>query len=275
MVISEFVPKSTLRLISAAKRALKNIHKGEDSEALHDTRVAVRRLRSVLREIRSVYDIYYINLVRNALKEFFEITGALRDLEVGIEELSKLKVSEANLERLNAYVNSLKAEEEVLRKSVIGKISETWIDEPAKTLQSLLNLPLKPSKDGPVEIFAFKKANKLRKNAKKMAGFIKSKVGDIELLHDFRIIFKRLRYTIEYFNSVLPGTYPLIARHAKKMQSLLGDIHDYDVLIQRVEKEDASLTQELAEELKAILKQKRETTQKDILNALEGLSEKL
>ena len=275
MVISEFVPKNTSRIISSAKRALKNIYKGEDEEALHDTRVAIRRIRSILRELRRVYDTYYIDIVRNQLKSFFNITGDLRDLEVSIEILSKLKISDTNLDAFTSYLNSLKEKEKSLRKEVIEKIDFKSLDDPAKTLQSLLNLPLKPEKDKSVEIFAFKKANKLRKSAIKMAVFVKEKIADSELSHDFRILFKRLRYTVEFFKTVLPPTYVKIARTAKKMQSLLGDIHDYDVLLVAIKKENELVTEELKQELVSLLGDKREKSRKDVLSAINTLSENI
>jgi CHAD domain-containing protein len=64
---------------------------------------------------------------------------------------------------------------------------------------------------------------------------------DVEALHDMRIAAKRLRYVLELTAPVFgePAAQP--AKRAKKLQDLLGEIHDCDVTIPRVERHIARL----------------------------------
>ena len=59
---------------------------------------------------------------------------------------------------------------------------------------------------------------------------------DVEALHDMRIAAKRLRYVLEV---TAPGlrrpTRATAAKRAKELQDLLGEIHDCDVQLPRVE----------------------------------------
>lgn len=55
-----------------------------DSEALHDLRIAVRRIRSSLRPIRSMSHVGALNI---AATEVGRLTTPARDLEVMIQEL--------------------------------------------------------------------------------------------------------------------------------------------------------------------------------------------
>ncbi|MDX6697070.1 MAG: hypothetical protein QOE65_467 [Solirubrobacteraceae bacterium] len=64
---------------------------------------------------------------------------------------------------------------------------------------------------------------------------------EVEALHDMRIAAKRLRYLLEVMEPALgPGAKPG-ARRARELQDLLGEIHDADVMLPRVEARLAGL----------------------------------
>jgi hypothetical protein len=59
---------------------------------------------------------------------------------------------------------------------------------------------------------------------------------NVEALHDMRIAAKRLRYVLELTAPVFGEGAASAAKRAKKLQDLLGEIHDCDVGIPRVER---------------------------------------
>jgi hypothetical protein len=59
---------------------------------------------------------------------------------------------------------------------------------------------------------------------------------NVEDLHDMRIAAKRLRYVLELTAPVFGEPADEGAKRAKKLQDLLGEIHDCDVTIPRVER---------------------------------------
>ena len=59
----------------------------------------------------------------------------------------------------------------------------------------------------------------------------------IEALHDMRIAAKRLRYVLEMGEPVLGAPAKRGAKQARRLQDLLGEIHDCDVMMPRVEAE--------------------------------------
>jgi hypothetical protein len=76
---------------------------------------------------------------------------------------------------------------------------------------------------------------------------------EVEALHDMRIAAKRLRYVLELVAPVFGEGAARGARRAKKLQDLLGEIHDCDESIPRVERhierlrlEDAATLRETA-----------------------------
>lgn len=56
-----------------------------------------------------------------------------------------------------------------------------------------------------------------------------------EAQHDMRIAAKRLRYVLEIFASCLGEEADEARRAAKRLQSVLGDLHDCDLMLARVE----------------------------------------
>jgi hypothetical protein len=59
--------------------------------------------------------------------------------------------------------------------------------------------------------------------------------SQVEALHDMRIAAKRLRYLLELFAPLFGAYAATGAKRARELQDLLGEIHDCDVTIPRVE----------------------------------------
>ena len=70
-----------------------------------------------------------------------------------------------------------------------------------------------------------------------------------EAQHDMRIAAKRLRYVLEIFAPCLGDEAEVARRVAKRLQSVLGDLHDCDLMLTRVERMDS---------VEAVLRQRRE-----------------
>jgi CHAD domain-containing protein len=58
---------------------------------------------------------------------------------------------------------------------------------------------------------------------------------EVQALHDMRIAAKRLRYILELHHANFGPYAAAAARRAKEIQSVIGEIHDCDVTIPRVE----------------------------------------
>jgi CHAD domain-containing protein len=56
-----------------------------------------------------------------------------------------------------------------------------------------------------------------------------------EAQHNMRIAAKRLRYVLEIFEPCLGEEAASARRAAKRLQSVLGDLHDCDLMLARVE----------------------------------------
>lgn len=58
--------------------------------------------------------------------------------------------------------------------------------------------------------------------------------ANVEEIHNLRIAAKRLRYSLELFRFALPGGAGGLINEVKEIQEHVGDLHDADVMIERV-----------------------------------------
>jgi len=75
--------------------------------------------------------------------------------------------------------------------------------------------------------------------------------GEVEALHDMRIAAKRLRYVLEIAEPALGPAAPGGAKTARRLQDLLGEIHDCDVMLPRVRAHVKRLRAEDAERVRS------------------------
>jgi hypothetical protein len=76
--------------------------------------------------------------------------------------------------------------------------------------------------------------------------------ANVRELHDLRIAAKRLRYTLEVLGSVLGPAATLVEDEARALQDLLGEVHDCDVLVPRLQHELSLLVVDDAEAVGAL-----------------------
>src|SRR5438093_1375653 len=86
--VPELAPGAARRiavnLLDAASAARERLTDADDAEALHDFRVAMRRLRSTLRAYQPQLDAVVPSKLRRRLRDLARATGEARDVEVQI-----------------------------------------------------------------------------------------------------------------------------------------------------------------------------------------------
>src|SRR5262245_26936485 len=91
-----------LRYVDEARAAAERVVAGADDEALHDLRVAMRKLRTVMRTHRAELRGSSRKSHRRRLKELVASTGAGRDAEVQMAWLAEIDPQLAPFERTGA-----------------------------------------------------------------------------------------------------------------------------------------------------------------------------
>src|SRR2546430_9369557 len=93
-----FLAKQMRELAAELAKAFPRVKaRTNDEEAIHDMRVALRRLRVVLKLSRAVFGRFHVEAIREAFTRVHRASGALRDEEVLRETLSGLGVDAPEL----------------------------------------------------------------------------------------------------------------------------------------------------------------------------------
>jgi CHAD domain-containing protein/CYTH domain-containing protein len=231
-----------LGFLDDAEAAHQRLERGGDDEALHDFRVAIRRLRSTVRAYREALEGSVGGGDRRRLGALADATGAARDLEVHIAWLQKRldDLPEGERARVWTLLSSLRGEqakaEERLRRQVAKDFPrERWrLARRLRFYQVRMDVEAPPG--GPRLASAFARlAVEHAADLERRLAAVRT-IDDQEEAHRARIAAKRLRYLVEPVQAELEGA-PEIVRRIKKLQDALGEMHDADVLLERVAQE--------------------------------------
>lgn len=284
--------EALLALLSAVKEGAARVREsgrsgGEehdlprDDEAVHDFRVALRRLRTLLRPARRVYGNKRVRSVAEELRRFAQATGELRDEEVLSETLRALELPPLAREGLLRWVTHRSRKEQAYRAKVIDLLQD-------RTGKAKASGPsLEASLGRLVKLLRRKKARSISAGElarRALAGALDGVCArasvdpaDGAAMHALRIRYKRLRYTAELFAPILGEGVADIARVATRMQRRLGDLHDLDEAIDRIErarKLDASTRVAVLAALQAGRTAVSDRVQRDLLEASRVLSQR-
>jgi len=208
-----------------------------DDEALHDFRVALRRLRSWERAFRPYLRADISKKLRRRLRNLARDTGASRDLEVHLAWLASQRRSLGRRQRagLNWLLSTLeerKAEaDRVLEDDVDGRFErlEARLTRALETYRERLHLR-RDGRAAPLPPFADALAPRVRRAAQELEDHLRRvrTVREEREAHEARIAAKRLRYLLEPVMRIVPGAADLVDR-LKSLQDILGDMHDAQV----------------------------------------------
>ena len=230
------MPNSSLRRVlnelSTHVRALR-VHEagartGRDPEHLHEMRVAVRRLRAILRASRDLFDARWVERLRSELDWLGGRLGLVRDLDIldaylrprlGALEGAEHRAGQRVLRRLSADRARARAElNEALDDPRYPRILEQ--------LETFLSRPPASASDVSLPDVAATEWKRLRKAVQKLPG--RPSADD---LHAVRIKVKRARYAAELARAAGERGKRFI-NQAKKLQDILGDLQDAVVIEQ-------------------------------------------
>ena len=208
-----------------------------DSEFLHDLRVAVRRTRSLQRELKSVFPPRELKRFRQEFKWLQQVTGPSRDLDVYLLEFDEFveavpEGARPNLEVLRELLMERRAvERELMERELRSDRATAVLREWPDFLERLPALPVddRPDAVTPIGEVAARRIERVYRKMLKMGGAIGDDSPHSDL-HDLRKKGKELRYLLEFFSPLFPKkvTKPLVQK-LKALQDTLGRFQDREV----------------------------------------------
>jgi CHAD domain-containing protein len=202
---------------------------GGDGTALHQTRVALTRLRAAVAFYgKMVADIEWTRL-KSELKWLSSHLGATRDLDVAIQNAKGTPDEGAFIAARTEAFAALKDALESERYRQWFDAMWDWVGSGPWTARQDLRAARRRSV--PVAEFHARKLarwhRKLNEKSRGIQGMGKTK------RHDLRLASKRLRYAIEFSEGGLPAEdyvhWRDIAKQLRKGQQILGELNDADV----------------------------------------------
>jgi CHAD domain-containing protein/CYTH domain-containing protein len=224
-----------LGLLREAEEALVRLERREDEEALHDFRVALRRLRSVSRAYRPHLKGSVKKKIRARLSDLADSTNAARDIEVQLAWLAKPSPSlepeaREGASRLSERLRSLR--DETPTPAALRRAFDPIHASLRKSLSRLtLRLEQKESFLSATGQLIAGSASRLEESLGSV-----SSADDGEQLHRARIEAKRLRYLLEPISARISEARALV-KEMKSLQDELGELQDTRVLSQSIANE--------------------------------------
>jgi CHAD domain-containing protein len=212
---------------------LKRCRKKYSEEAVHDLRVATRRLISTLVLVDHIHPETKLRKARRALKKQLDTFGPPRDVQVQLLSIEKMLPSFPELQEF--YDSLMKREHKLgqrlsvdLKGIKTGKI-KARVARAAGQLESLLDTPAAQQEKRAEAIQAVEIAfNRVveRKQA--------IDPSDSASIHRMRVAFKKFRYLVESLGPVLSYVTSTQLKAMDAFQGRMGDIQDAEVLLTSV-----------------------------------------
>jgi CHAD domain-containing protein len=200
------------------------IRSGDDPDALHDFRVAVRRMRSVLKSTRALFDEAWLKALRAELRWIGGELAAARDLDVLLASLGK-KAGPDELPVVRLLETERRRAWKRARKALSGERYLKLLDR----LTSAVEAPPVRRADLSLEKVAAREFKKLRRAARKLGP-----KSSAEQVHRARILAKRARYAAELAEPVARKRACRFVKAAKQFQDVVGSHQDSVVAADRI-----------------------------------------
>ena len=198
--------------------------RGTDPEDVHDMRTAARRLRAILRVVRSGFDRAWVEALRSELEWLGTTLGAVRDLDVLREhlrdELAALEDSTGRSASLQLS-ECLDLEHSRAKAKLLGALDSRRYRELLSRLDEAVRQPRVVTAELSLPRIAARQFKKLRKAVKALP----AEPADEEL-HAVRVKVKRARYAAELAEEVMGRPAARFVDRAKKVQDILGEHQD-------------------------------------------------
>ncbi|HUE94435.1 CHAD domain-containing protein [Pseudomonas sp.] len=213
------VPQHVLRIQVRLFACRERLVAATDDEALHDLRIALRQLRSLLRPLSSIAAC--ADLQQRAA-QLGRLTGPLRDLEVLQRYLQQQELHSAAQLR-----------QPLLEKGYAELLASAPLTQLLRALDEWPQQWREAASSGQLHGLDKLIRKRLRKDRKRLAQALLDPAHD---RHRLRLLAKRLRYAAEAYPQLaeLPKRVRL---QLKQAQSALGDWHDHWQWLLRAEAE--------------------------------------
>ncbi len=224
-----------IELFYSLKEQEIGIIKHIDSEFLHFYRVSLRKFRSLLSLMKSVFDKNEITYLKEFLSKIAKNTNHARDLDVYWLKVREYQESLNSVEFI-PFLEFLEQESKKEYKKLNQFFTSSEYEKFFKYLHKFIESDFGHGKNSQGPIITLVK-KRVKKQYKKLLndGELINRDSEDCMLHALRIDCKKLRYLMEFFESLFEKELITQAiKLIKNIQTILGNFQDLSVQQQKI-----------------------------------------
>jgi CHAD domain-containing protein len=226
-----------------------------DVRSVHQARVATRRLREALPVLGTAIDTGAVTQLRRQVRRMTRALGPVRELDVALLHLEEFAKRGGVSARAIARVRQSLTEQRLARRGEMliavtpGRVEK--LRDRLGQLGSRSAAPQAPAALAEADRHVSRRARRLAEAVGRAGGLYMP-----ERLHAVRIAAKKLRYAMEIARELKRSRATARISQVKRLQDLLGRIHDFEILIERtrqVQTEATATDRRIATDLDALV----------------------
>lgn len=240
--IAEAGRKVILKEFIKMLRKEKGARIGDDIEYVHDMRVAIRRMRSAFKLLSGYYRSKATQPYRRSLRAVMQALGEVRDLDVMIHDLTAFlpQLDADHAQAMQGVIDSLDQRRVIARAKLVDVLDSKAYQRFCEDFAEFLTTPnagvrsFDSSAPRPYQVRHALPPMICARLADVRAYDVVLPTDDATTLHQLRIAFKGLRYTVSLFDSLLGPEIEGFIAELKAIQDHLGRLNDIAVAHERL-----------------------------------------
>jgi len=202
---------------------LKSCRSEFTEDAVHDLRVATRRILALIQLLNSVSPSSRLKKMGRAFKDQLDEFDDLRDTQVILGELSTIL---QELPQLDDFERHLRSHEEQMFKDLHKDLKQRDTSEIADWIRR--------TRDALEEETSYGLKAQILDAVDDSFLDVRQRLGWVDLarsatIHRVRVVFKAFRYMVEIVHPLVRGFPPAILKQMDEYQTLMGNIQDAEV----------------------------------------------
>lgn len=230
VTLADVTREALLKQLRRLDKALPVAQAGEDPEGVHDVRVAVRRMRTMLDVLAGApgADRRSLTELRRRLRKPARRLGTVRDLDVLLERVAAYTTDHpqhaADIERFRRV---LEARRQRAREKMLDYLGSGALTAILQEVDTFASGEPQFGQDGEQTTVAQFAGGAIWVRYEEVLQFGSAvRERDVERLHALRIACKHLRYTLEFFEEELGTGAEVLIEALRRSQDELGSLHD-------------------------------------------------
>lgn len=234
--MKQFVRKQTSARFKKLQAEVRHAaRKPGDPDSIHDLRVSIRRLRQDLKVFEPWFEAGQVKSIRGRLRKLLDRCGAVRNCDIALEVLKAAGCQDPLLQK------ALERERGHTQKELDRTLQAWRHKDRARHWRKNLDVAGVDAKIGNSAEEIARRILPAAVDELFQAGRTAARPGSSHRqLHRFRLVAKRVRYTLELFAATYGSNLEQIVEPLKTLQEKLGAINDCAATLEMVRQNRAA-----------------------------------